>query len=249
MSIFDDIFGSGAKDPSKGAMKYLNQIPGTISPYYQPYINAGQGALNSLTDQSKQLTDLLPQLMSQYSSLSGMGPDVQAQYMKLMQDPTAVMNQIGQGYQASPGYNYQVSQATNAANKAAAAGGMLGSPQEQASLAHDITGMANQDYYNYINKGLSQYNTGLQGATGLFNTGLQGQQGLYNQGINILGDLNKYGYGASNELANALSNNLASMAQLKYAGGANQNMANSGAMSGIMGLLGMLGPSAINKWG
>ncbi len=215
MGAFDSIFGTS--DPSKNAMNYLNQIPGTIKPYYDPYITAGQGALTDLQNQTK--------------SLTGMGSTVQNQYMKLMQDPTFMMNQIGSGYSASPGYQYQVDQATQQANKAAAAGGMLGSPQEQQYVANTTNQLANQDYYNYMNQALGQYNTGLTGATGLYNTGL-----------GLESDINKMGYNASDQLAQSLSNNLASQANLSYAGGANQNAGMSGLWGGAMGAAAQMYP-------
>lgn len=233
-----DMLNTGGSDPSKKAMPYFKQIPGQTAPYYDPYISRGQTSFYQMTDEAKKLMQGLPDLQKQYGSLTGMGPEVQNQYMNLIKDPTSIMNQIGEGYQASPGYQYQVDQATNAANRAAAAGGMLGSPEEQSYLAKDITGLANQDYYNYMNQALGQYGTGLQGATNLYGLGLQGQQGLYNQGLNLLEQGTKYGYGASQDYANMLANNLASMGNLQYAGGANQNMARSGMYGGLMGLAG-----------
>ncbi len=178
-------------NPADSAMGYLNQIPGTISPYYQPYINAGTGALNTLT----------------------------GQYTNLINNPTQTMNQIGGTYQASPGYQWQVDQATSAANNAAAAGGMAGSPAEQQQLATTTNQLANQDYWNYVNHGMQQYNTGLSGEQ----------------------DINHMGYQASNELAQSLANALMSQAKLSYAGTANQNMMKQGTQGaqdsmGINGL-------------
>lgn len=231
-----DMLNPNVKDPSKKAMPYLEQIPGATAPYYSPYISRGQTAFYQMSDEANKLKQGLPELQKQYGSLAGMGPEVQNQYLQLMKDPTAMMNQIGAGYQASPGYQYQVDQATNAANRAGAAGGMLGSPEEQAYLAKDVSGLANQDYYNYLNQALGQYGIGLQGSTNLYGLGLKGEQGLYDTGLGLMGDVSKYGYGASNEYANMLANNLASMANLQYAGSANQNTAKSGMYGGLMGL-------------
>ena len=88
-------------NPFSGSMDYLNQIPGTITPYYNPYIQAGGRSLNTLENT----------------------------YNQLLQNPGQTMNQIGSGFQASPGYQYNVQQATNAANQAAAAGGMASRPR------------------------------------------------------------------------------------------------------------------------
>lgn len=182
-------------NPASHAMGYLNQIPGYLNQYLSPYINAGQNAL--------------PILQNQYSQL--MNPNF--------------INQFGQGFQQSPGFNFQVNQATNAANRTAAAGGMLGSPEEQQNLATTVSGLANQDYYNW-----------LQHAMGAYGTGLSGEQNLYNTGFN-----------ASNNLSDSLASALMSQANLSYAGQANQNQMFGGLIGGLMGLggdaLGMYGLS------
>lgn len=170
-------------DPSEDAMEYLNQIPETITPYYQPYIDAGSQALPSLQDQ----------------------------YSQLLNDPSGLISSIGSNYEASPGYQWSVDQATKAANQSAAAGGMLGSPAEQQKLAQNITGMANQDYYNYMNQALGLYGQGLSGTEGMA----------------------EMGYGASNELANSLAANLQSQAQLGYSGQDWENQKIGGIAGGL----------------
>jgi hypothetical protein len=178
------------KNPADAGMKYLNQIPGTITPYYQPYINAGGDALSTL--------------MGQYNSL--------------LNNPGAAMNQMGQSFQQSPGYQFQVNQATNAANNAAASGGMLGTGAHQFNTANMVNNLANQDYYNWLSQTL-----------GLFNQGLAGTQGI-----------NQMGYGASNELAQSLGNNLQSQAGMAYQGVANQNQMNADRYNRDMGNLGAI---------
>ena len=172
-------------NPADSGMNYLNQIPGTITPYYQPYIDAGNQSLNTL-----------------------MG-----QYNNLLSDPGAVMSMAGSGFQQSPGYQYQYDQGMNAANSAAASGGMLGTPYHQQQAASTAEGLANQDYYNFLNHSL-----------GLYNQGLSGMQGI-----------NQMGYGASNELAQSLAGNLQSQAGMAYAGQGNQNQANADFIHGIAG--------------
>lgn len=185
------LFG-GSDNPADAGMDYLNQIPKTLKPYYQPYINAGQGAMGQL----------------------------QGQYGNLVNDPTAMMNQIGSHYQQSPGYQFQVGQAQGAANNAAAAGGMLGSPEHQYNSANMVNQLANQDYYNYLNHGL----------------------GLYGQGLQGLGGLNTMGYGASSELGNNLASTLGAKAQLGYEGAAGQNKQEASALGGVFGGLSSLLP-------
>jgi len=184
------VFGGGGSNPSDAAKKYLDQIPGTITPYYQPYINAGQGAMG----------------------------DLQSQYRQLLSDPTAIMNSIGGKFQQSPGYQWNVNQATDAANKVSQAGGMAGTPMEQQQLATTVHGLANNDYQQFMNQGL----------------------GLYGQGLNVAGDINQMGYGASNELAQSLANNLGSQAQNAYMGADYSNRQSKGMFGGILGAAGNL---------
>lgn len=178
-----NLFGN-YQNPGKAANGYLGQIQGQISPYYQPYINSGINAMGSLEDQYKQL----------------------------LSDPTAIMNIIGSNFQASPGYQYNVNQATSAANNAAAAGGMAGSPAEQAALANQVSGMASQDYNNYMKQGL----------------------GLYDQGLGVAGNINQMGYNASDQMAQSLVKMLMAQAQAAAASAKSSN-SQSGSIWGAIG--------------
>lgn len=173
------------ENPAEGAMEYLDEIPGEIKPYYDPYIDAGQ--------------DSLQNLMRQYSILQN--------------NPQAMMQMAGEGYKQSPGYLFNYNQGMNAANNAAAAGGMLGTPQHQQHASSMASNLANQDYYNYVDRNL-----------GLYDRGLGGQEGI-----------NQMGYGASNELANSLGNNMMNQANMSYLGTANQNQANADMFNSLLG--------------
>jgi len=85
------------------------------------------------------------------------------QYQGMMEDPTGIMSKFGSKFQASPGYQYQLGQGQQAIGQAAAAGGMAGSPMQQQQSAQMAEGLANQDYYNFLNKALGLYGTGAQG--------------------------------------------------------------------------------------
>jgi len=189
--FLQSLFGGG-KNPADAAMGYLNKIPGTVKPYYNPYINAGQNAMGVL----------------------------QGQYGQMVNDPAALMNKFGSQFQQSPGYQFQVDQATNAANNQAAAGGLVGSPAAQMNTAQSINGLANQDYGNYMNR-----------AMGLYGQGIQGYQGL-----------NQMGYNASDALANMLAQNLQNQGNLSYMGQDYQNQ----QKNGLWGALGNLGGMGLN---
>jgi hypothetical protein len=188
--MFGGMFQMGQSNPASGAMNYLDGLPNQLKQYFQPYINAGQGAMGQLQDQYGQLT----------------------------QNPGGFINQMGQQFQQSPGYQFNVQQQTNAANRAAAAGGMAGSPQEQQNLASTISGTANQDYYNWLSHAL----------------------GAYGEGLNGLQGLNQMGYNASTGLAEDLTNIGQSQAQLQYAGQADQNQSEGGGFGSVVGGLASL---------
>jgi len=198
----------GMKNPANAAMPYLNQIQGAISPYFNPYIQAGQS--------------MLPQLQGQYGQLMGMLPGLQNQYGALMNDPSGMMKGMGSTFQESPGYEWQKNQMMQGVNNAAAAGGMLGTPQAQQNMASTVGNLANQDYYNYLDHLTNLYKTGLAGQTGLYGMGLQGAQGMAGMGLQ-----------AGTEMGTDLANALMSQAQLAYAGQANQNQSQGGAWGGI----------------
>ena len=177
--------GGSYKNPADDAMKYLEQIPGEVKPYYDPYINAGGSSLD--------------QLMQQYNML--------------VNNPGNLMSSIGEGFTQSPGYQFQYNQGMNAANAAAASGGMLGTPYHQNQAASISSNLANQDFYNYLQTALQQYNAGLKGYEGI----------------------NSMGYNASNELANTIGNNRLNQANMSYLGTSNQNQANADAFKALLG--------------
>jgi hypothetical protein len=197
-------------NPADGAMPYLNQIGGMLPQYFQPWMNAGKQAL--------------PQLQQQYGSLLGQGSQLQNEYGQMASDPTGVMNRMGSTFQQSPGYQFQANQAMGAANRAASAGGMIGTPAEQQSIASTVGGLANQDYYNYLNHGMSMMGQGLQGASNLYGMGLQGEQQLAGMG-----------YDASKSLGEDLSSALMSQAQLAYSGQSDVNQGRFGMLGSVMG--------------
>lgn len=200
-------------NPATGAMPYLNQIGNMLPQYFNSYMNMGQWAA--------------PQLQQQYDMMLKGGGALQGQYGSMINDPSGVMNKIGAGYQQSPGFKFQTDQALGAANRAAAAGGMLGTPMEQQGIAGTVNNLANQDYYNYLNHALSMYSQGLGGMQGMYNTGINGLNNMYNTG-----------YNASKSLGEDLANTLNSQAQLAYSGQSDVNQGRFGMLGSMGGAIG-----------
>jgi hypothetical protein len=276
--------GGGGGNPADAGMPYLDKISGTVSPYYQPYIQGGQTGLdaliNKLMPQYQNMINNPTQMMGQignnywggqqvnpYQMMGKMGDQYfggkhvdpnqlmeqfDTQYFGKDVRPEDVSKELGSRFQASPGYQYNVDQQTKAANQAAAAGGYVGSPAEQAALAKNVHGLADQDYNDYLNRemaqynaytgaNLGQYNTNMTQGLGQYNNYMNQGIGQYNTGLSGMGNtgqfLSQLGYTASNDLANTLATTLMNQAILAYAGQANQNQQGNqgGGMMGGMG--------------
>ena len=89
----------------------------------------------------------------------------------LDQGPVGFENQIMSQYQSSPWATYQTQQVTDAANKAAAAGGFLGTPQEQEALANKVQGIVSQDQQKFYQDAVQPYEYGTGQAANLVNVG------------------------------------------------------------------------------
>jgi len=159
-----NIFGPGP-GIAKEANKYMNQIPGAMRPYYQPYMEAGKTALGDL--------------MGQYGQLTGSTGDV--------------YNKLAGGYQQSPGYQSALNEAMRAVGNQAAAAGMAGSPAAQVSAAEYSGKLAQQDFGDYMNRMMGLYNTGLQGMSGINQMGYGASTDYANMLGSILGQQGQYG--------------------------------------------------------
>ena len=130
-------------DPSKNAMESLDKIPGTIKPYYDPYVNAGKNAIPGFQDMMKQL----------------------------MENPQEFLSKMGQSYKPSPGYEWNKGQAEQSISHANAAGGLLGTPQHEQQNAEMVSGLASKDYNEYMDRIMKSLGIGAAGTESLINTG------------------------------------------------------------------------------
>ena len=188
MGLFDGWFGDD--EDEMDPMEYIEQIEPMLRDIYNPYIQHGQNAYTGLNEQ----------------------------YNMLMNNPAAMQQMLGQGYQQSPGYQFQYDQAMNAANQAGAAGGMLGTNAHQQQAMGYANGLASQDYNNYVNRNQQ-----------LYGMGLQGNQGFYDTGFN-----------ASNQLAGGLGNAYGSAAQLSYANQASEDQMLGSILGAGIGAVGSI---------
>lgn len=143
------LFGGGQKNPADAAMPYLQGIPGQTLPYYQPWMQGGQNAMNQS----------------------------QGVYGQMTNDPNSYYDKIASGYKESPGYQWKLKQGMNASNNAAAAGGMAGSLQHQQQSTEMANGIASQDFNDYLSQVLGINKTGLQGNENAMNRGFDASKG------------------------------------------------------------------------
>jgi hypothetical protein len=159
MSWFGGGGGNEYHDPTKGANNYLDQISKMLPGYYQPWINAGKGALGGATNQYNQATF----------------------------NPQGMYEHLAEGYEQSPGFKQQLQQALQGANQAAAAGGMAGSPMSQQWGADIAQQMTSRDFENFMNRKQNIWQTGLGGLGDQSKMGFLGSQGLGENLANVLG--------------------------------------------------------------
>lgn len=147
--LLGSIFGN-QKNPYDESSQYLNQIPQELRQFLMPYVKRGNDAYAGLNNN----------------------------YTSMMNDPASIYNKIASGYKQSPGYQFALKQAMEAGNNSAAAGGMLGTPQNQYMNADVAQGLASRDFENYFGH-----------AKDIFGGGMKGQQGFYDQGYEASGNL------------------------------------------------------------
>jgi hypothetical protein len=194
----------GQDDPYDAASGYYDKIPGMLNQQYSPWINNGLNALGGLNQYENAGLQALPGLQQYENRGNAAGSQLMNQYNQMTNDPSGLVNRLGAGFHQSPGYAFQTSQALGAANRAAAAGGMAGSPEEQQNIAGVTNQLANQDYYNYLNHSQQLYGQGIQGLQGTERLGAMTGTNIYSQGVGAGQDVYNQGANAANNLAQNL---------------------------------------------
>lgn len=98
------------------------------------------------------------------SQIPGVANQYYGKTQQMLENPAAFQNQQAQQFQQSPGYKYNLEQQLAAANRAAAAGGMAGSPMHMQNNQEIASGLAAQDYNNWANRNMGFMGLGMHGA-------------------------------------------------------------------------------------
>ena len=145
------LFGGGKQtNPADAGMPYLNEIPGTVTPYYNPYINLGKGAARISAPV----------------------------YYQQVTNPQGYYNNIMSGYSQSPAEQYNQQQLLAQQAGTAAAGGFSGTPYDQQQQAATTNGLLAQDQQQYYNNVTGAQNQGLNAGMHYYDTGYQASNTL-----------------------------------------------------------------------
>lgn len=145
MSILDMFMN----DPAKDARKYTSQIPAVGHQYYDPFVNQGKEAGNTL----------------------------QGQYTRML-DPQAFLDEIMGHYKTSKGAQYEQDKLSRGIGATAAAGGFAGTPEHQREYGEMASDINSRDMQQYLQNILGIQGTGLQGEQGFYNKGYEASGSL-----------------------------------------------------------------------
>src|SRR6516162_1945482 len=243
VDFLSGLFGGGyekqaAQQDIAAAQAYQGQAMPAIQQAYQTgQTNLGQAV--SGYDPLKQLGAQYSQAAPTYLGAMGVGTPQQVQAAQ-----SAFTNQ--------PGYQFALNQAQQAAERAAAAGGMTASGNLIDAEQRNAIGLQNQQYQNWVDNlqkagqmGLGATQAGAQGqATGYTNLANLAQTYGENQ-ANVYGNVEGATIGANNLAAqgqaagmkNILSagQTLASLAAMGMTGGMSGLLGGAGAMTNLFG--------------
>lgn len=137
-------------------------------------------------------------------------------FSKMATDPTGYLSGIESQYSKSPDFMRRRDEAEQASRNASAAGGMLGTPNQIQQASQIADSLQGQDMQQWLGN-----------VMGLQNKGLAGESGFEQEG-----------YGASNNLAQALASVLSQRANLAFQDQAGKNRSASDIFGALAGMLG-----------
>lgn len=156
MGFLSSLFGSDSGKATQKAAKQNTALLGGLDTRGQGYISQGE----------QQSQGFLGQIGGLYDKYAGMGDKAGNLYEgALGLNGPAGNDAAAAAYRTAPGYEFKLAQGEQAAQRAAAAGGMLSSGNTLAALTEYGQGVADQDFGSWL--------TRLQG---LQTQGLQAQQ-------------------------------------------------------------------------
>ncbi len=236
MGMFSSLFGDGgaaeraagvAAAGQKASQQMVQDQLNKTTATYQPYMDAGTGALSSYQNLAGQLPGQVNPILGQMgSTVNSMNPILGKLTSNNLND-----------YQQSPGYDFRMQQGQKALENSAAAKGTLFSGATGKALQEYGQNFGSNEYQNYLSNlqnQLTATNTQL-GAQGNYlnstlnanNAEMQPYQTLMNQGTTMAQGLGQLSQGAINTAAGYNSGAAASTAAGMQATA--NSLANAGA--------------------
>lgn len=144
------------------------------------------------------------------ADLFNITPELQTKYRDLMNNPSEFYNQLASGYKESPGLQTKLKFGQAAAEHAANAAGMGGSPEASFNAARKANELYGTDFEDYLKHVLGLSEMGLKGLGTLQEQGASGQAQM--GGLDFLGQKedNSKIMGLINALASALGGKVGS---------------------------------------
>lgn len=144
MSWFSSMMNGGNySNPADAAMPYLEEVPGWVDEYYNPYIETGLEA----------------------------GGIAQDQYAAMASDPAAYYNDIYSNYDQSDYYKYQSDLMGETAANTSAAGGYSGTDTDVMKQTELQNALLSKDFQQYLTNYMAIQGQGLQGEQQMYTTG------------------------------------------------------------------------------
>lgn len=176
---------SSSQNPANAAQPYLQQIPGVGHQYYDPYIQQGQQA----------------------------GQTLQSEYGKQL-DPATFMNHLMEQYKPSEAYQGRQDDLMKQMAAVAGQGGYAGTPMAQRQYGEQANRIMSEDQQQYLQNALGIYGQGIEGTQDFYNKGY-GASGsmadLLGSNLNQQGSAAFQGQGQQNQQRQDLMKALAQM--------------------------------------
>lgn len=133
---------SSSQNPARAAMPYLNQVPGVVHQGYDPYVQQGQQA----------------------------GQTLQSEYSKQL-DPATFLSHLQEGYKPSSEYDFKKEELMKGMRAMGGAGGYSGTPLHQMQYGEQADKLLSGDMQQYLQNALGIYGQGIAGTQDFYNKG------------------------------------------------------------------------------
>lgn len=239
LGLVNNLLGGGGDPGAHGgfdtARQYLNQVNTIAGNYLGPYSQAGREA----GPRADALTNRMRLLYEQ--------GDLPPLYGRMTRDPMAYVNEIMRGYSPSEGYRYRQRKMLDQQRAASAAGGFVGTPQDQERQSDIVRGQLGQDMQEWLSNIFGTQQAGAAGTERL----LGGRERALQRQLQNEVTREERGYTAADAMSRILAQNAAQQAGLGFQSGMDREAAQTNRRRELMSLIsgGILSGAALGSGG